>query len=196
MGFAHQSSKKTCNENANDYHRVLMFVEAHHVFPLMKGILMKNNLKRHRCIGLLALLSSALLLPSMASADEACELSISGNDAMQFDQQSMTVPSSCESVTVTLEHTGQLASNIMGHNWVLVETANLQTVGNAGMAAGLDNNYLPADDPRILAATKVVGGGESDSVTFSLAGLKGKDLSFFCSFPGHVALMKGKFTIE
>src|SRR5439155_16517935 len=32
---------------------------------------------------------------------------------------------------------------------------------NAGMAAGLAHGFLPENDKRIIAATKVVGGGES-----------------------------------
>ncbi|MOA50824.1 Azurin precursor [compost metagenome] len=44
----------------------------------------------------------------------------------------------------------------------------------------------------MIAHTKVVGGGESDSVTFEVAKLKaGEQYMFFCSFPGHAALMKG-----
>ena len=63
------------------------------------------------------------------------------------------------------------------------------------MSAGADNNYLPKDDPRVLAHTKLVGGGESTSVTFKTDGLAGKDLTFFCSFPGHFAMMKGTFKV-
>ena len=63
------------------------------------------------------------------------------------------------------------------------------------MSAGVDHDYLPKDDPRILAHTKLVGGGESTSVTFKTDGLAGKDLTFFCSFPGHFALMKGSFKV-
>ncbi|MGL5470158.1 MAG: plastocyanin/azurin family copper-binding protein, partial [Shewanella sp.] len=39
-------------------------------------------------------------------------------------------------------------------------------------------------------------GGESSSVTFKTDGLAGKDLTFFCSFPGHFAMMKGSFKVN
>jgi azurin len=82
----------------------------------------------------------------------------------------------------------------MGHNWVLVNTPDLSSVANAGMGAGLANNYVAADDKKVLAHTKIVGGGQSDSVTFSTANLKaGGDYSYLCTFPGHNALMRGKF---
>ena len=42
------------------------------------------------------------------------------------------------------------------------------------------------------AHTKIIGGGESDSVTFPVAKLAAADsYTFFCSFPGHSSIMKG-----
>ena len=43
----------------------------------------------------------------------------------------------------------------------------------------------------------MIGGGEESSVTFNLSALEaGQDYIFFCSFPGHYALMKGQFIVE
>ncbi|MBP0603861.1 azurin [Aeromonas sanarellii] len=138
------------------------------------------------------LLLSSLAAPALA---DECALVIEGNDAMQFNQKEMSVPATCKEVTVTLNHTGKLPVANMGHNWVLANTADYQAVATAGMSAGADHDYLPKDDARILAHTKLVGGGESTSVTFKTEGLAGKDLSFFCSFPGHFAMMKGSFKV-
>ena len=63
-----------------------------------------------------------LLIVSTISLDSFsadCEPIIEGNDALQFNSKAMSVSASCETVTVTLKHTGQLPANIMGHNWVL-----------------------------------------------------------------------------
>ena len=51
-------------------------------------------------------------------------------------------------------------------------------------------------DSRILAATGLIGGGETSSVTFSTAGMAGSAMTFFCTFPGHSYVMKGKFSID
>jgi azurin len=84
----------------------------------------------------------------------------------------------------------------MGHNWVLTTTANYMTVATAGQAAG-PPGYMPDGDPRVIANTDLIGGGESSSVTFNLSGLEpGGDYTYFCTFPGHYVLMKGKFIIE
>ncbi|MFG6178309.1 azurin [Halomonas sp. THAF12] len=133
--------------------------------------------------------------PAMAQDGEECQLTIEGNDQMQFNKDAMSVPASCDEITLTLEHTGSMQANVMGHNWVLSETSEYQALAQAGMNAGLESDYLPADDDRILAATDVIGGGESTSITFSTEGLAGRDLTFFCSFPGHSSLMKGTFTV-
>jgi len=43
----------------------------------------------------------------------------------------------------------------------------------------------------------VTGGGEKDSVTFKTDKLEaGGDYDFFCSFPGHYAVMRGKVVVE
>jgi azurin len=152
--------------------------------------LMRNSLIAAALLGAQALLATG----TAAAADAACKLEITGNDQMQYDKKELAVPASCKEVTVTLKHSGQLPAAAMGHNWVLVSTPDLTAVANAGMGGGLAANYIPAGDKRVLAHTKVVGGGQSDSVTFSTAGLKaGGDYSYLCTFPGHNALMRGKF---
>lgn len=134
---------------------------------------------------------------SAAALAENCELTISGNDQLQFDKSELVVDASCDKVTVTLEHIGRLAKAQMGHNWVLTKSADYQPVAQAGQAAGLDQDYLPADDDRIIAHTDLVGGGETTSVTFDVSELEaGGDYTYFCSFPGHWVVMKGQLIVK
>ena len=139
------------------------------------------------------LLLAALAIPSFAHADP-CQLEIKGNDQMQYDKQVLTVPASCQEVTLTLHHVGKLPREAMGHNWVLVNAADLEAVVNGGMGAGLANDYVAAGDKRVLAHTKVIGGGQTTSVTFPTSVLKpGGDYRYLCTYPGHNALMRGTF---
>nr|WP_156804459.1 azurin [Gallaecimonas xiamenensis] len=129
-------------------------------------------------------------------ADE-CATVVEGNDAMQFNVKEITVPASCKSFTVTLKHVGKLPKNTMGHNWVLSQSADYQALAMAGAQAGLDKDYLPEGDARVLAHTAIIGGGEETAVTLDMASLKkGGDYSFFCSFPGHFAVMHGKLVVQ
>lgn len=126
------------------------------------------------------------------AADKVCKLEIAGTDQMQFDKKELVVAPDCTSVELTLKHTGKLPAQAMGHNWVLTKTADMAAVANEGMQAGLPKNYVKDGDARVIAHTKVVGGGQSDTVTFPTSKLtKGGAYTFFCSFPGHSSIMKG-----
>lgn len=125
---------------------------------------------------------------------KTCQLQITGNDSMQYDKKKLTVDTSCQKVTLTLIHGGQLPMAAMGHNWVLTKTADKAAVVAAGVTAGAQKGYLKKDDPRIIAATDMLGGKGKTSITFATSKLKtsGK-YTFFCTFPGHAALMSGDF---
>ncbi len=142
-----------------------------------------------------ALVGAGAVLPAAAhAADKVCKLAIAGNDMMQYDKKELDVAGDCTSVELTLTHTGKLPKEAMGHNWVLVSTPDLSAVANAGMSAGVANNYIAAGDKKVLASTKIVGGGESTSVTFSTSILKkGGSYSYLCTFPGHNSVMRGIF---
>jgi azurin len=85
----------------------------------------------------------------------------------------------------------------MGHNWVLSKNTEVQAVATEGMSAGLAASYVPQGDARVMAFSKVIGGGESTSITFSTSGLTvGEGYTFFCSFPGHSYSMRGAFNVN
>lgn len=142
--------------------------------------------------------AAALLIAASSSSFAAdCKTTVEGNDAMQFNTKAITVDKSCKQFAVTLKHAGKLPKAAMGHNWVLTKAADLQPVATDGIAAGLAANYVKAGDARVIAHTKVVGGGESDSVTFDVSKLAaGQDYAFFCSFPGHSSIMKGTLALS
>ena len=137
---------------------------------------------------------TAILLASRVACAEVCPLAINATDQMRFEQQSLQVDGQCTEVEVTLHNSGKLPANIMGHDWVLTKTSDVASVANAGMGAGLANNFQKPGDKRIVAATAIIGGGESTTVRFSTAQLEpGASYSYFCSAPGHFSIMKGRF---
>src|ERR1700675_368103 len=84
---------------------------------------------------------TAFLLVSRVASADVCKLAINATDQMRFEQQTLQVESQCTEVEVTLHNTGKLPVNIMGHNWILTKTADVAAVANAGIRAGLANNY-------------------------------------------------------
>lgn len=136
-------------------------------------------------------------LAGAASAQDNCTTDIDSNDAMQFDTDVIVVDSNCEEFTVNLTHSGELDRDVMGHNWVLTEAAEVEGVAADGLEAGLENNYVPADDERVIAYTEVIGGGDETSVTFDVSELDSDTVyTFFCSFPGHWSVMRGTLSVE
>ena len=124
-----------------------------------------------------------------------CATTIEGNDAMQYNADSITIPASCSQFTVNLKHVGKLAVNVMGHNFVVAKEADMAGINADGMAVAPE--HLKDGDTRVVAHTKMIGGGESASVTFDVAKLKdGGPYKFFCSFPGHFALMQGSLQVQ
>lgn len=138
----------------------------------------------------LALLAAGGIAAPAMAAD--CAVTVEGNDQMQFNVKSIEVPKSCKSYTVTLKHVGKMPKSSMGHNMVLTTTADATATAADGMKAGAAADYVKAGDTRVIAHTKVIGGGETTSMTIDVTKLKaGTDYTYFCSFPGHSFIMKG-----
>lgn len=126
-----------------------------------------------------------------------CGTTIEGNDAMQYNVGSISVPASCTEFRITLKHTGKLPVAAMGHNVVVTRMADMQAVAADGMAAGLAANFVKPDDARVIAHTDLIGGGQTTSVSFPVSKIQGNGpYEFFCSFPGHSALMKGTIAVQ
>lgn len=145
----------------------------------------------------LVLLALSLTVFTGMAAAQNCSIDISSNDAMKYDKDALVVDKGCKEFSVNLTHSGKLAKEVMGHNWVLSKTEDMQAVTTDGAQAGLANNYLKPDDIRVIAATKMIGGGEKTSVTFPVNKLDPKTTyTFFCSFPGHSSLMRGTLSLK
>jgi len=140
----------------------------------------------------LALLASA----GAAGAKPNCTIKLKGDDRMQFDLKTATVSASCPTINIELTHVGKMPVQAMGHNVVISASKDMSAVTTAGMKAGAAAGYVPKADPRVIAATPTVGGGASTRAKFAGSKLKaGGDYSFYCSFPGHSSMMKGKLVV-
>ncbi|MRI33826.1 azurin [Endozoicomonas sp. OPT23] len=145
----------------------------------------------------LLLLATLAGLPLASQASSDCSVALEGSDAMRFSTNLISVPASCHQVTITLTHPGTLPAKVMGHNIVITDRENLQAVANDGLKAGFDNHYIKPGDERVYGASKVIGGGESTTMTFNTGKMKaGGDYVFLCSFPGHWAMMQGTFEFK
>ena len=116
---------------------------------------------------------------------------INSNDQMRFDTSKIKVKAG-EKIKLTLNYTGKLPENVMGHNFVLLtQGTDIAKFSQAAMKAK-GNGYIPSFG--VIAHTPLIGGGESTTIEFT-APKKGS-YDFICSFPGHYVMMKGKFIVE
>lgn len=114
-------------------------------------------------------------------------ITLNSNDLMKFDKNELRVFEG-QKITLTLNHTGKMSKEIMGHNFVLLKKdTDLNDFAQRAMLAR-ENQYIPDGDETIVY-TNLIGGGESDTITFT-APDKGS-YTYICTFPGHYGLMKG-----
>ena len=143
------------------------------------------------------ILFAAMAFGGAANAADNCTIDLAGDDLMKFDKSAVTVSSTCPKITINLTHVGKLPINAMGHNVVIAPTDVYAAVAQDGMTAGIEASYVKPGDTRVVAFTKVVGGGEKTSTTFEGSKLTaGGKYTFFCSFPGHYAVMKGELVVQ
>jgi azurin len=142
----------------------------------------------------LSLILALLAAPCAFAADTKLELT--GNDQMQFNTKTLEVTSG-DKVTLSFKHIGKLPAVAMGHNVVILKPGTVVPSFSAKCAPAKDTGYIPQDaesKAAIVAHTKLIGGGESDTVTFT-AGEPGA-FPFVCTFPGHFAIMQGVLTVK
>jgi len=139
----------------------------------------------------------ALFGAAGAAQAENCTIKLIGDDQMRYDQSSVTVNASCETITIELTHGGTLPVAAMGHNVVISATGDVDAVARDGVGAGAAAGYVKADDSRVIVHTDMIGGGANTSTTFPGNKLTaGSEYSYFCTFPGHVGLMRGTLVVE
>src|SRR3546814_19784248 len=112
---------------------------------------------------------------------------------MRFDKKELKVKAG-QKVSLTLNHTGKLGKDVMGHNFVLLK-ADVKLADFAAKALNArDNDYIPeSESDNIIAYTKLLGGGESDPLV--LTAPAAGSWYFVCSFPGHSGLLPGKLIV-
>jgi azurin len=112
---------------------------------------------------------------------------------MQYSTNELRVKTG--EITLTLKHTGKMEKAVMGHNLVILKAGTDVNAFGAKASEAKAQDYIPASEAgSVIAHTKLLGGGESDTITFTIS--EPGTYDYICSFPGHLALMKGKLIVE
>lgn len=111
-------------------------------------------------------------------------------DGIAFAQTTLSIPANtAASVKFSNKSSG------LQHNWVLVKGGDevAAQVDEAGQADTTD--YVPDGDANVAAASKLLNGGESETV--SVPALPAGTYTYLCTFPGHYQTgMKGTLTVQ
>ncbi len=145
-------------------------------------------------------LDPALLHDHTAHAEPSApgrEVDLSGEDVaeltiiavvgeMRYDIIEFTVRAGQE-VKLTLDN-----PDYMPHNLIIVEPNTIDDVARQALAMGaegFEKEFIP-DTPDVLHATRMLDGGESETLEFTAPEEPG-DYPYVCTFPGHAEMMRG-----
>jgi azurin len=138
--------------------------------------------------------SASAKAPAAPANGRAIE--ITANDTMKFSVTEIRAKAG-EALSVTLVNNGTTPKFSMGHNWLLVAPDTDLVALTTAAASAAAKDYKPEEfRAKIIAATKLLGPKERDTVTFN-APAKPGSYPFICSFPGHFQVgMKGVLIVE
>lgn len=139
--------------------------------------------------------TTAAAAPAAPAAEGKRVIDITADDTMKFNVTEIRAKPG-ETLRVTLKNQGQMPKQVMAHNWVLLKPMSDADLNAFAMkASSIAPEYLPGDRSAVIVHTKLLGGGESDSIEFNAPAAAG-EYPFLCTFPGHFAIMKGKLTVN
>lgn len=119
---------------------------------------------------------------------------LTGNDQMKFNIETIKVKTG-DKVKITLTDVGTVPKQAMGHDFVLLKPGTDVKAFAEKANESKATDYIPtAEQSSIVAHTRLLGPGESDTIVFTVPD-KG-EYDYICTFPGHYMTMRGKLIAE
>jgi azurin len=126
-----------------------------------------------------------------SGGDVTLEIGSLGDDS-KFDKEQLEVPAGSR-ITLVFRNTAKPESNKL-FNWVLTRPGTHLRVVNAGTNAGEASGYVAPNDENVIAATKLIKGGESDQITFDAP--PPGEYTYVSTVPGYYTRMRGVLTVK
>jgi azurin len=134
-------------------------------------------------------LSAGATATPLAGAGKTVQFDLSAGDTVAFDKQKLSADAGSKiSVTFTNK------SSDKEFNWVLSQPGKMLRVVTDGQSQGESSGYVADNDPNVIAHTKLLKPGESDTVTFDAP--PPGEYPFFSTFPGFYTRLNGSLTIK
>lgn len=125
-----------------------------------------------------------------------CQVQVKVDDTTRFNPEQIAVPTTCKQFTVLLTHEGRLPKLATPRNWVLTKAEDANAVARDAELAGAANNWIKPNDERVLAASSVVGRGETVRVGVAMRDLMpGVQYTYLSTIPGFSPVLRGTLTV-
>jgi azurin len=121
-------------------------------------------------------------------------ISLQANENMRFDKEVFKIHAR-KKITLIFKNTAAPSATAMMHNVVILRPGtDIADFADVARNAQKENYVPSAVASLVIANTRLIGGGESDQVGFTIdqPGI----YDFICSFPGHWGTMQGKIVVE
>lgn len=130
-----------------------------------------------------------------AERNPICRIEVQVDDTLRFTPSSIEVPSQCNGFEVLLRHTGRLPKAAAPRNWVLTASGDADAVAREAELAGAANSWIKPDDKRVLAASSVIGRGETVRIMIDADLLRpGETYTYLSTIPGFSPVLRGTLT--
>ena len=133
-------------------------------------------------------------IPGAEKLEFTDTIRLQANDNMRFDKEMFKIKTG-KKIRLIFKNTGAPSNTAMAHNVViLMKGTDIADFADAVHNAK-DEQYVPSSVASFMIAhTKLVGGGDSDEVDFTIS--QPGIYDYICSFPGHWGTMQGKIVAE
>jgi len=128
---------------------------------------------------------------------EAADGLVTGGQAGQYILLEAIEASPGEQLRIRLTTQSNLPASAMSHNLAIVDLGtDVDSFARASITAR-DNEYIAPDyEDQVIATTRMLGDGETDTITFTVPEVTG-EYDYVCTFPGHFAGgMVGKLIVQ
>lgn len=121
-------------------------------------------------------------------------VALTGDDQMKYNINEIKAKEG-QTIKLTLTNIGKLPKESMSHNFILVKPGVvLADFAKKALDAKAADYFPESEKASVIIHTKMLGPGESDTIEFAAPAAGTYD--YFCSFPGHYAIMNGKLIVE
>ena len=116
---------------------------------------------------------------------------LEGSDQMKFNATRIEAPAG--KIKLEMKNAGVLPKEAMGHNLVILKPGTDAMAFAVQQIAAKATDYVVPGAAEVIAHTKVLGPGESETIEVELTA---GTYVYLCTVPGHVGLMNGQLVVQ